>query len=163
MSRLITDLQAILSQLTAEYSRLLQQLEHQHVAMKKFNLGAMADLMPLQECTRLRIGELEHKRRTIMRQLTATLKLPQEPRLTKIAELFPSYAPALLKARNDLRDLAAKISHRSHGSGRLASAVLGHLNTVLRILAGAAQRAGLYTRRGIPSVAERIGVMDAVG
>ena len=163
MSRLITDLQAILSQLTVEYARLLQQLEKQHVAMKKFDLAAMADLMGLQESTRLRIGDLENKRRMIMRQLTATLKLPQEPRLTKIAELFPPYAPALLKARNDLRDLAAKISQRTHGSGRLASAVLGHLNTVLRILAGAVQRAGLYTRRGIPSVAERVGVMDAVG
>ncbi len=61
--------------------------------MKKFNLGAMADLMPRQECTRLRIGELENKRRMVMRQLTATLKLPQEPRLTKIAELFPLLCP----------------------------------------------------------------------
>jgi hypothetical protein len=34
---------------------------------------------------------------------------------------------------------------------------------VVRLLAGAAQRAGLYTRRGIPRVGSRIGVMDAVG
>lgn len=163
MSRHITDLQAILSQLVAEYGKLLQQLDRQHVAMKKFDLNAMADLMPLQESTRLRIGELENKRRMVMRQLTTALKLPQEPRLTKLAELFPPYAAALLKARADLKDLAAQIGQRSHGSGRLASAVLGHLNTVVRLLAGAVQRAGLYTRRGIPSVGSRVGVMDAVG
>ena len=87
-----------------------------------------------------------------MRQIAATLKLPEEPRLTRLAELFPQYAAALLKARNDLRELAAKIAQRSQGSGRLASAVLGHLNTVVRLLAGAVQRAGLYTRQGIPRV-----------
>jgi hypothetical protein len=163
MSRHISDLQAILSQLIAQYGALLKQLELQHMAMKKFDLNTMADLMPLQEATRLRIGELENKRRMVMRQLVVTLKLPQEPRLTRLAELFPPQAPALLKARQDLKDLAAKISQRSFGSGRLASAVLGHLNTVLRILAGAVQRAGLYTRRGIPSVGSRVGVMDAVG
>jgi hypothetical protein len=163
MSRHITDLVSILLQSIAEHRRMLEHLELQHAAMKKFDLGAMADLMPRQELTRLRLGELENKRRALMRQITATLKLPEEPRLTRLAELVPQHAAALLKARTELRELAAKIAQRSQGSGRLASAVLGHLNTVVRLLAGAVQRAGLYTRQGIPRVGSRLGVMDAVG
>ena len=162
MSRAISDLISILSQSVAEHRKLLELLDLQHAAMKKFDLSAMADLMPRQEMTRLRLGELENKRRGLMRQIAATLKLSQEPRLSRLAELFPQYADALLKARDELRQLAAKIAQRSQGSGRLASAVLGHLNTVVRLLAGAVQRAGLYTRQGIPRVGSRLGVMDAV-
>jgi hypothetical protein len=163
MSRHISDLHAILTQLIAEHRRLLDLLVEQHSAMKKFDINTMADLMPRQEMARLRITDLESKRRAIMRQITGSLKLQQEPRLTRLAELFPNLAEPLLKARQELRDVAEKITQRTQGSGRLASAVLGHLNTVVRILAGAAQRAGLYTRQGIPRVGTRIGVMDAVG
>jgi FlgN protein len=119
--------------------------------------------MTRHQATRLRINELENKRRGVMRQITTMLKLSEEPKLTKLAELFPPHAPNLLKARAELRDLAAKISRRTQGSARLASAVLGHLNTVVRLFASAVERAGIYTRQGIPRVASRVGVMDAVG
>jgi hypothetical protein len=112
---------------------------------------------------RLRLIELENKRRGLMRVIATSLKLTEEPRLTRLAELFPPYSAALLKSRKDLREIAAKISHRSHGSGRLASAMLGHLNRVMRILASAAKQAGLYTRQGIPRVGSRIGAINAVG
>jgi len=163
MSRHISDLHTILAQLITEHRKLLDLLEAQHGAMKVFDLRAMADLMPRQEMTRLHIGDLENKRRLVMRQIATVHKLPEEPRLVRMAELFPQHAPSLLKARSELRDLAERIARRSQLSGRLASAVLGHLNTVVRLLAGAAQRAGLYTRRGIPRVGSRIGVMDAIG
>jgi hypothetical protein len=163
MSRHISDLHTILAQLIAEHRKLLDLLEKQHAAMKVFDLDTMADLMPRQEMTRLCIGDLENKRRLVMRQIAVAHKLPEEPRLARMAELFPQHAETLLKARSELRDLAERIARRSQVSGRLASAVLGHLNTVVRLLAGAAQRVGLYTRRGIPRVGSRIGVMDAVG
>jgi len=163
MSRHITDLQSILLQLIAEHRKLLDLLDAQHEAMKKFDLNVMADLMPRQEMSRLRIGELEGKRRAVTRQIAISLKLTEEPKLTRLAELFPQFSEILLKSRRDLRDIATKISHRSQVSGRLTSAVLGHLNTVVRVLAGAAQRAGLYTRQGIPRVGTRVGMMDAVG
>jgi hypothetical protein len=139
MSRHISDLHTVLAQLIVEHRKLLDLLEAQHTAMKAFNLSVMADLMPRQEMARLCIVELENKRRSLMRQIMAVHKLPEEPRLAKMAELFPQHAPILLKNRSELRDLAG------------------------RILAGAAQRAGLYTRRGIPRVGSRIGVMDAIG
>jgi hypothetical protein len=163
MSRHITDLHTVLAQLIGEHRKLLHLLDAQHVAMKTFDLNAMADLMPRQEMTRLRIGELEGKRRMLTRQIAAVHKLAEEPRLTHMAELYPQHSEALLKARLELRNLATRISNRSQISGRLTSAVLGHLNNVVRVLAGAAQRAGLYTREGIPRVGTRIGVMDAVG
>jgi hypothetical protein len=163
MLRQISDLLSILAQLAGEHRKLLDQLDAQHAAMKKFDLSAMAEVMTRHQATRLRINELENKRRGVMRQITTMLKLSEEPKLIKLAELFPPHAPNLLKARAELRDLAAKISRRTQGSGRLASAVLGHLNTVVRLFAGAVERAGIYTRQGIPRVASRVGVMDAVG
>jgi hypothetical protein len=163
MSRHISDLQTILTQLTAEHRKLLVQLDAQHAAMKKFDLIAIADLMTRNEATRLRINDLEDKRRGLMRQITVALKLPEEPRLTRLAELFPPQAAGLMKIRTELRDVATKISQRSQGSSRLASAVLRHLNTVVRLLAGAVERAGLYNRQGIPRVVSRVGVMDAIG
>jgi hypothetical protein len=163
MSRHISDLHAVLAQLIAEHRKLLELLEAQHAAMKVFDLNVMSDLMPRQEMARLRIIDLENKRRNLMRQIMAAHKLAEEPRLARMAELFPQHAELLLKSRAELRDIAAQISRRSQLSGRLASGVLRHLNTVVRLLAGAAQRAGLYTRRGIPRIGSRIGVMDAVG
>jgi hypothetical protein len=163
MSRHISDLNAILIQLTVEHRKLLELMDAQHAAMKKFDLIAMADLMPRQEMLRLRIGDLENKRRGMMRLITTSFKLPEEPRLTRLAELFPPHALALLKSRQELREVAQKITLRSQGSGRLAAAVLGHLNHVVRILATAAKQAGMYTKQGIPQVGARIGAMDAVG
>jgi flagellar biosynthesis/type III secretory pathway chaperone len=163
MSRHISDLNAILVQLTAEHRKLLELMDAQHAAMKKFDLGAMADLMPRQEMVRLRIGELENKRRGVLRLITTSLNLPEGLQLKHLAELFPPQAPALLKSRQELREVVGKIAQRSQGSGRLVAAVLGHLNQVVRILASAAKQAGLYTRQGIPRVGTRLGAMDAVG
>jgi hypothetical protein len=163
MSRHITDLNSILAQLTAEHRKLLDLMELQHKAMKKFDLNAMADLMPKQEMIRLRLGELEAKRRGLMRAIMTSLKLTEEPKLTRLAELFPPYSAALLKSRQDLRDVAGKLALRTQGSGKLATAVLGHLNRVVRILASAAKQAGLYTKQGIPRVGARIGAINAVG
>ena len=79
MSRHISDLHTVLAQLIAEHRKLLDLLEAQHAAMKTFNLSVMADLMPRQEMSRLCIVELENKRRSLMRQIMAVHKLPEEP------------------------------------------------------------------------------------
>jgi hypothetical protein len=59
--------------------------------------------------------------------------------------------------------VATTIASRTKVSGKVAGAVLGHLNTVVRLLAGAVERAGVYTKDGIPRVSGRIGIMEAVG
>jgi hypothetical protein len=55
-----------------------------------------------------------------------------------------------------------QLAARNKISGKVATAVLGHLNTVVRLLAGAVERAGLYTKNGIPQVSSRIGAIEAV-
>ena len=69
----------------------------------------------------------------------------------------------LLKLRDELKKTIEQIQTRTHIAGRFAGAVLGHLNTVVRLIAGAVERAGIYTKNGVPQVSNRIGVMEAVG
>jgi len=163
MSRQVSELQTLLAQLTAEHRKLLSLMESQHAAMKKLDIAAMGELINLQEATRLRINHLEGRRRALIRQITTALRLTEPPTLSGLAEMFPQQAAGLTKARQELREVIGKVSQRSRHSGRLAGAVLGHLNTAMRLLAAAVERAGLYTRRGVPRLATRIGVMEAVG
>jgi DNA-binding transcriptional ArsR family regulator len=163
MSRQVSELQTILAQLTAEHRKLLAQMDSQHAAMMKLDITTMGDLINQQEATRLRINNLEGRRKAAIRQLAATLRMNEQPTLSHLAEIFPQQAAGLLKARQELREVIGKVSQRSRQSGRLAGAVLGHLNTAMRLLAAAVERAGLYTRRGVPRLATRIGVMEAVG
>jgi hypothetical protein len=91
------------------------------------------------------------------------LKLDGPLTLTQTAALHPPRRQALLAVRDEIKQLAEAIATRSHIAGRLASSVLGHLNTVVRLLAGAVEKAGLYTKHGVPRVSSRIGVMEAIG
>jgi FlgN protein len=163
MSRQVSDLQTILAQLAAEHRKLLSQMESQYAAMKKFDLAAMGDVLNAQEATRLRINHLETRRKALIRQLATSLRLSEPPTLSALAGMFPQQAAGLNKTRRELREIIDKVAQRSSRSGRLAGAVLGHLNTAMRLLASAVERAGLYTRRGVPRLASRIGVMEAVG
>ena len=83
--------------------------------------------------------------------------------LAQIAAAHPQAGPKLLGQRDELKKLIKQISDRTHVAGRLASAVLGHLNTAMRLFAGAVGQSGTYTKHGTPKVAARIGVMEAVG
>ncbi len=163
MSRQLSDLMSVLTQMIAEQKRLLAQMDLQHAAMKKLDYKAMSELLNQEEAGRLRLGLLEGRRRNLARQIAVGLKLGEEPTLVQLAELFPQQAAVLLSLRNELRDVIEKISRRSQMSSRLSSAVLGHLNTAMRLLASAVERAGVYTRRGVPRLGTRIGAMEAVG
>ena len=164
MSRLLPDLENVLQLLVAEHRRLLAHVEAQQAAMKAFDLKAIDDARNLQEASRLRVATLENKRRTLVLHIAKALRVDgQGLTLTRLAELQPARAAALLKLRDELRDVAARITARTHVAGRLAGAVLGHLNTVVRLLAGAVEKTGVYTKPGVPRVSSRIGVMEAVG
>jgi len=164
MSRLLPELENILQALVAEHRRLLAHLEAQQAAMKAFDLKALDDLRNQQEACRLRVATLENKRRAVVALIAKTLRVDgQTLTLTRLAELQPASRTSLLKLRDELRDLAARITARTHVAGRLAGAVLGHLNTVVRLLAGAVEKTGVYTKQGVPRVSSRIGVMEAVG
>ena len=163
MVRQLADLEAALQQLIAEHHKLLGFMDAQQAAMRVMDLPAMDVALNGQESSRLRIATLETKRRQIVSLLTRGLKVDGPVTLTKLAELFPQRRDALLKLRDELKAVATTISTRTRVSGKLAGAVLGHLNTVVRLLAGAVERTGVYTKDGIPRVSGRIGIMEAVG
>lgn len=153
----------ILQQLIGEHEKLLRGLEGQQEAMKKLQIKEMEEMAQLQEAARLRITALESRRRAVVNQLARMLRLEGPPTLGALAEAMPQSRTRLLALRDRLKGLMVEVSQRSQVSGRLAGAVLGHLNTVVRLVAGAVEQAGLYTKHGVPRVSGRIGVLEAVG
>ena len=164
MSRQISELETILQQLIVDHRKLLVFLQTQQAAMKTCDLKAMDTCGVQQEASRLRIAALDQRRRTAVGADLAGIEADQgEVTLGKLAAAFPPRAAALLKLRDELKNVTDQVRTRAYICGRVANAVLGHLNTVVRLVAGAVEKAGLYNKRGVPRVSNRIGVMEAVG
>lgn len=163
MSRQLADLESLLQQLVAEHRKLLGQMEIQQSAMKKFDLKTMEAAAAAQESSRLRIAALEGRRQLVVTQLARVSRAAGPLNIAQIAALFPPRAKALFALRDELKDVAGAVSQKTYICSKIANAVLGHLNTAVRLLAGAVERAGVYTKQGIPQVSGRIGVMEAVG
>jgi hypothetical protein len=149
--------------LVDEHRRLLDQVGRHQAAMKSLDSGAVEALAQQQEQVRTKIMQWEARRRLAVVALVRSAKLTGEPTLTRIAAGFPAYRPALLGLRDELRILATEIQQRTTVSGRIAQAMLGHLNTAIRLLASAVERGGTYTRQGTPKLTRRIGSIEAVG
>jgi hypothetical protein len=162
MSRQILELETLLRALVGEHKKLLTAFEHQQQAMRAFDVKMMEDVGSAQEACRMRISTLETKRRALVAQLARGARLAGQPNVSQLAELFPERKAELLRLRTELRDVVQQVATRTHVAGRVAGAVLGHLNTVVRLIAGAVEQAGLYTKHGTPHVAARIGVLEAV-
>jgi flagellar FlgN protein len=163
MQKEVSQLQIILQQLITEHDKLLTHLSAQQAAMKKMDLSAIDKLTGLQDATRMRIAALDGKRKTLVTQLALILKLQGTPTLSRLAESIPQYKQSLFSLRDQLKSKVEQVATKSTIAGRVAGALLGHLNTVVRLLAGAVEQAGLYTKQGTPQVSTRIGVMEAVG
>jgi hypothetical protein len=166
MSRLVAELETVLQNLLAEHRKLLVHVEAHESAIRAMDLKAMDACSGQQEAARLRINALDNQRKSIVVQLARTMRIdPDQGNLTlaRLADLHPPRRAALLKFRDDLREVATALSERNKVSGKVARAVLGHLNFAVRLLSGAVERAGVYTRQGVPRVARRIGVMETVG
>lgn len=163
MSRQLSELELLLQQLVAEHRKLLKHVDAHQAAMKAMDLRAMDAAASQQEAARLRIATFENKRRALAVVVARQLGMQGDPTVTRLAEHFPQRRAELLKLRDELRETIVEVAARTNVAGRLAGAVLGHLNTVVRALAGAVEQAGVYTKNGIPQVSARIGVVDAVG
>ncbi len=163
MLRLNSELENLLRQLIAEHRKLLVHVERQQEAMKAFDMNAMDAAARQQEAARLRIATIENKRRALAQAIAAKLGLTGPITITQLAERDPQHRESLLQLAVELKDVIHRIAHRTHVAGRLAGAVVGHLNTVMRLLAGAVAQAGVYTKQGVPRVAKRIGAMEAIG
>jgi hypothetical protein len=161
--RELFNLESILQQLIVEHRKLLKHVEAYQLAMRGMRLDGMDQAAKLQEASRLRIATLESARRTAVAQLARQQRLAGDVTVSRLAEAFPERKQSLLALRDELKKTIQQIQARAHIAGKLAGAVLGHLNTVVRLIAGAVERAGVYTKHGVPQVSSRIGVMEAVG
>ena len=163
MSRQFQDLEAILANLIAEHRRLLEHVTAHEAAMRTFDLKAMDAVATQQQACRSRIAALEERRKATVASIARTLRVDPNLPLGRLADLHPPRREMLLRLRAELKGLAEQIAARTKITSRIAAAVLGHLNTAARLLAGAVGKAGVYTKQGTPQVSRRIGVMEAVG
>jgi hypothetical protein len=131
--------------------------------MKAVDASAMDAAARLQEASRMRLLALETKRRNVVQQIVNQNNKRGTATVGDIASWYPARSAQLLKLRGQLKDVVQEVANRAQIAGRVAGAVLGHLNTVVRLIAGAVEKAGLYTKQGVPSMSSRIGVMEAVG
>lgn len=142
---------------------MLALIDGQQVAMKKMALDEMENAAHRQESSRLRIASLEGRRRSLVGQLARLMRLNGNVTLAQVAAAFPQNEKKLLALRDELKGLMKQIADRTHIAGKVAAAVLGHLNTAVRLFAAAVGQSGVYTKHGVPRVTGRIGVMEAVG
>jgi hypothetical protein len=163
MSRQVQEIELLLRQLIDEHRELAEHVEAQQQAMHAGDAEQIDRATHQQQCGRTRIARLESRRRQLAVQIGRAMRLGDEPTLPLLAQLFPARSEALLALRDELRTAIEQVSTRTHRVTRLASAVLGHLNSAVRLIAGAVEQAGVYTKSGSPQMTARIGVMEAVG
>ena len=163
MSRQVQEIETVLRKLIEEHRALLAQVESQQVAMRAGRSEDIEQATHQQEATRRRIAVLDARRRQLALAIGAAMRMPAEPSVTRLAELFPARSQALLTLRDELRAAMEDLATRMHVVARLTSALLGHLNSAVRMIAGAVEQAGVYTKSGAPQLSARIGAMEAVG
>src|SRR5436190_16547515 len=117
MSRPISELEAILAQLTDEHRKLLAHTDKQQAAMRTLDLKAMDDAARLTEAARLRIAALETKRRNLIVTIARSHRMTQIPTLPDIANMYPANAPTLLKLRDQLKATMKAVQSRTHVAG----------------------------------------------
>lgn len=171
MYHAVDELERALSQLLEDQRQLLKLMAAQKEAMRKLDVRAMEALSAEQERVRLRIGAGEGRRRQLV-QLAATglrMSVPAEGiGLSQLAAavLDQRRRERLLGLRESLRQTALEVDQAAAITGRLAGAVLGHLNTAMRLLVAAVSDPGTYTRSGTPRLAPaggRLGALEMVG
>jgi hypothetical protein len=162
MSPALDELHGLLAALIEEHRKLLAESQRHQTAIRAMDVPAMDMSRVRQEGLRARIASLEARRRPIIDALAPGYKGPPLT-LTKLAEMLPPARTRLLAQRNELRDLIGQIKQNTHVAGRVATSVLRHLNSVVRMLSGAVQQAGVYTKQGVPKLSARIGSLETVG
>jgi hypothetical protein len=159
----VIEIETVLRQMLEDYRKIAVHVRTHQAALKVMNLKAMDESARGQELVRSRIIRLDARRRALFQQISTQYRVTGTLKLTTLAEMFPAHRVGLLQLRKELGELAREIETGTRLSARVAGAVLGHLNTAVRILAGAVERSGVYTSAGVPRIASRIGLMDARG
>jgi hypothetical protein len=165
----LDELERLLALLITEQRKLHTLLCRQRDAMKVLRSDVMEEVMREQESVRGRLAAIETRRKVVAlqaaRELRIALQPNQEPTLTQLITAAPDPArkARLTALRDQLRTTLHEVAAASHIAGRLAGAVLGHLNTAMRVLQSAMRDAGTYTRTGTPKMGPRLGAVEVVG
>jgi hypothetical protein len=161
--RQLNELESLLQRMHEQYLVLAEEIAQQQTAIKTSDLELMGESARKQESIRMRIGAMETRRKHLVAELGRLHRVEGEMTISMLAELHPDRGPQLLTLRDQLKATVQGLHEQVSISARVAGAVLGHLNTAVRIIATAAQSAGLYTKYGIPQAATTLGVVEAVG
>ncbi len=163
MSAHIVELEKLLTSIIAEHRVLSDAIQAHQDAMRTFKVDALAVAQQAIESSRTRLLSFEARRRVTVQQIARVHRLPADPSLMQIADVAPPVSRKnLMKLRDDLRAITEQVARKTTVSAKVAGSLLGHLNTVVRVVAGAVQQAAVYTKQGMPTVSARIGVMEAV-
>lgn len=160
MEKLICELEQVLLSLIERHGELRAAAEAAQQAMRKLDAAALDKASRRQEEARARVTALEKTRQTLVAQIGRMLQLRGPVNLVQLADALPLRRVRLLELRKRLRAAADTVRMGTAVTGRVAQALLGHFNTVLRHLAGAGGGGGLYTASG-PAMGRRIGAMEA--
>jgi hypothetical protein len=163
MSPTIVELEKALAMQVAEHKILFAAVTRHLDAMRQFDLPTINAAADQVEQSRARVLGLEIRRKNLMAQVIRTHKLPADITLSDLADAVPAHRVSLLKVRDQLRGLTHDIANKSSVANRVAASMMGHLNTVVRLIAGAVRQASVYTKQGNHTVASRVGVMEAIG
>lgn len=166
----LDELERALRLVLADQKRLAETLNAQREAMRQLKAGDVEKLAAAGAAIRQRVAASDARRKLLT--AAAARELGVAAKDLTLAMLIaavkdPARAGRLSKLREELRAAVMEVATASHVAGRLAGAVLGHLNMAVRTLSGAIQGSpsagGAYTRTGSPRVGGRIGVIEALG
>lgn len=163
MSPTIAELEKALTSQVAEHRVLFAAVTRHLDAMRSFDLPSINTAADEVEASRSRVVILEKRRLTVMAQVIRTHKFAANVTLAEIADAVPAHKVSLMKLREQLRGLTSEIAAKTSVSAKVAAAMMGHLNTVVRLVAGAVKTASAYTKQGQRAIAARVGVIEAVG
>src|SRR5688500_13583651 len=144
--RQLTELEVTLQQLTAEYNRLMKHMDAHQAAMKSFDLPAMDGAAHQQEASRLRIGMLENKRKTLVNQIGKLLKHDGQLTIQRIDVMNPPRVPRLMKPRDELKSTDQQTRAKKNIIGNSAGAVVVHLITVDSINTSSVDNFSVYSK-----------------
>lgn len=171
MSMQLDELERSLRLVLADQKRLAEMLVAQRECMRQLRAADVEKLAAEIATIRQRIAASDGRRKLLAMAAARELGIvAKEPTLAMLIAAMkdPVRAGRLAKLREELRAVVMEVAAASHVAGRLAGAVLGHLNMAVRTLStaingGGSHAGGAYTRTGSPRVGGRIGVVEALG
>ncbi|MEM8872731.1 MAG: flagellar protein FlgN [Planctomycetota bacterium] len=150
----LADLECVLRQQIAVYRELGTLLTEHRVALEAMDLQPILAVNKKQSDLRNRLGKLEQHRKAIFAKLGATT-------LSELAARNGAAGLTVLKLRRELQRISAELGHQSKLTRKVASGMLGHLNTAVRVLTEAAGETGMYDKDGSPTRRRRMSLYMA--